>query len=241
MAEGRLCESPEKGGKQTLLREPLYLIGTLRQADPMEWSKRAYQAVLTGGLLLASCSAPHDEPKLEAVPSASDSDTYLGVPLSVERGDVNCSISATAPSIVAIGEAGNQVNVAISESRCDSDPPILGDNLALEVELFECLDRERVELRSIDGKIRYELLSVGKGSGPPGIEPDPERATRALFLLTSPHRGRALSFRLTSESPSCRATVTIPATHVAALDAWEQDNYRRFQGLNPDFHQRATP
>jgi hypothetical protein len=229
------------GGKRTLLREPLYLVRTLRQAEPMEWSKCAYPAVLAGGLLLASCGAPHDEPTPELVQSASDGDAYFGVPLSVERGDVNCSISATTPTVLAIGETGNRVDAAISKARCDSDPPVPGDNLALEVELFECLDRERIKLGSVDGQISYELISVGKGSGPPGIDPDPERATRAVFRITPQQRGRALTFRLTSPSSDCRATVTIPPMHVDALDAWEQDNFRSFQAANPDYYRRATP
>ena len=207
----------------------------------MEWPTPAFLTWLPGVLLVASCGAPDDAPKLEALHRASNGDTYLGVPLRVQRGDVNCSIGASAPTVVAIGEAGDRVEASIHITRCDADPPDQEDYFSLEAELFDCRDRKHLALESIDGRIKYELLGARKGSGPPGVDPDPELATQAIFLLPPQPRGRALTFRLTSESPGCRATVTIPPTHVAALDAWEQDNYRSFQALNPDFHRRATP
>ena len=205
----------------------------------MKWSKRACSAVLAGGLLLASCSEPHDKPTLEAAQSGSDSDTYLGVPLNVERGDVNCSISATAPTVVSVGETGNRVEAAIWTARCDADPPKQDDGFALDVELFDCRDRQHIALESADGDISYKPYSVRNGSGPPRLAPDPELATQATFLLQPQPRGRALTFRITSQRPGCRAMVTIPPTHVAALDAWEQDNYRSFQALNRDLRQKA--
>ncbi|MET4682836.1 hypothetical protein [Brevundimonas faecalis] len=208
----------------------------------MEWSTRAFLAVLIGGLLVASCDAPDDVPKLEALHPTYEGDIYLGVPLKVRRGDVNCGISATAPTIVAIGEAGNRVEASIWTARCDADPPNPDDEgFALEVELFDCRDRKHLALESVDGDISYERISVSNGSGPPGLDPDPELATRATFLVPLQQRRRALTFRLTGQSPGCRAMVTIPPTHVAALAAWEQDNYRSFLALNPEFRQEATP
>ena len=207
----------------------------------MEWSKLAYSAVFAGWLLLASCSEPHNKPTLEAAQSGSDGDTYLGVPLNVERGDVNCGISAIAPTVVSVGETGNRVEASIWTARCDADPPKQDDGFALDVELFDCRDRKHIALESVDGDISYKPYSVRNGSGPPGLAPNPELATQATFLLPSQPRGRVLTFRLTSQTPGCRALVTIPPTHVAALDAWEQDNYRSFQALNRDLSQRATP
>jgi len=207
----------------------------------MELSKRTYSAVFAGGILLASCIEPHDKPTLEAVQSGSDGGTYLGVRLNVERGDVNCGISATAPTVVLVGETGNRVEASIWTARCDADPPNQDGGFAIAVQLFECRDRKHIALESVDGNISYERHSVRNGSGPPGVAPDPEQATQATFFLPPQPRGRVLTFRLTSQSPGCRALVTIPPTHVAALDAWEQDNYRSFQALNPDFRQGSTP
>jgi hypothetical protein len=207
----------------------------------MVWSKPTYSAVLAGGLLLASCSEPHDKPAIEAAQSGSDGDIYLGVPLNVERGDVNCSIRATAPTVVSGGETGSRVKASIWTARCDADPPKQDDGFALDVELFDCRDREHIALEPVDGDISYKPYSVRNGTGPPGLDPNPELATQALFLLPPQPRGRVLTFRLTSPRRGCRATVTIPPTHVAALDAWEQDNYRSFQALNRDVRQRATP
>lgn len=207
----------------------------------MEWSARAFLAALAGGLTVASCDAPDDVPKLEARRPTSEGDTYLGVPLRVNSGDVNCSIRATAPTIVMIGEAGNRVEASIWTARCDADPPNPDEGFVLEVELFDCRDRKHIALESVDGDIRYERISVSNGSGPPGLDPDPELATQATFLVPLQQRGRALTFRLTSQSPGCRAMVTIPPTHVAALAAWEQDNYRSFLALNPEFRQGPTP
>jgi hypothetical protein len=144
-----------------------------------------------------------------------------GVPLTQQRGDVNCSASVTTPLQNLRTDAGGELAIEAWTAACPGTAPEEPFSIVVTARLKDCRSRRDLALVSAAGQ-SVRRLSAEQGDGPPGF-PETRRSTRAEFVVTpGADLTHDLQLELQSRDARCRAKFAIPGKYVAAMHEWER-------------------